>query len=123
MYKVDYYRRPNRRMPADEWIKDQDKPIRVSIYGKITDLSNEGLNLLGTNTLRVIQGPDNGLYELRNVSLNWRIGVYHDKRYNSFVLLYGWRHDKNHKQELEGEIEKARQYLHEYLEMEKRRYG
>jgi hypothetical protein len=90
----------------------------VSIYGKKDDLSKEGLNLLGTNALLPIQGKDKGFYELRNVSLNWRIGIYHDRRDDSFVLLHGWHHDQSHEKEHEREIEKARQYLHEYLKLE-----
>jgi len=124
MYRVDYFQRLNGRKPAEEWIKAQSSILRVSIFAKIKDLKNEGINLLGNNVLHRITGAEPGMYELRNVGLNWRIGVYHDKRNESFILLHGWRHDKSHKKErLVGEIEKARQYLAEYLKMEQRRYG
>jgi hypothetical protein len=116
--KIIYFTRVNGRQPAREWIKDQDKKIKASIFGKIDDLSKEGLSLLDTNALVAMRRPP-GLYELRNVSLNWRIGVYYDMRYNAFVLLSGWHHDQNHEKEHQKEIDKARGYLREYLQLEK----
>jgi hypothetical protein len=120
MYRIIDYERPNKRKPAYDWIKEQDKNVRISIAGKREDLAKEGITLLNTNALLPIQGEDKGFYELRNVGLNWLIGVYHDLKHNAFVFLYGWHHDKNHPKKHEREIEKARSYLHEYREMEQR---
>jgi|WetSurMetagenome_2_1015567.scaffolds.fasta_scaffold110706_3 hypothetical protein len=119
MNVVIYYEMPDGGKPARDWINKQDKPVRVSIYGKKDDLAKEGLALLHTKALDIIQGPDKGLYELRSVSMNWRIGVYHDKAREIFILLHGWHHDANHEKEHNREIDRARSYLREYLKMER----
>jgi hypothetical protein len=123
MYNIIYFKHVNGKEPARDWIKSRDGSIRPNIYRKIEDLKKEGLNLLGTNSLDTISGDDADFYELRNITLNWRIGFYYNREYKSFVLLHGWRHDENHESEHQREIEKARKYLHEYLSLEQRRYG
>lgn len=111
MFRIIYYQRKNGREPAREWIRAQDGSIRPDINARIADLSENGLGLLGTKSLSIIEGDDNGFYELRNRTLNWRLGIYHDLKRDAFVLLHGWRHTKK----LQSEILKAREFLHDYL--------
>lgn len=119
MHKVIYFKRLNGDQPAREWIKSQDNRIRPNIYRKIEDLSDQGINLLNTNVLDIIKGPDKGLYELRNRGLGWRLAVYYHQKYDTFVILHGWRKDNSYKKE----IGKARSLLHEYIKMEQEKYG
>jgi hypothetical protein len=123
VYKIKYFTRPDGEQPARKWIKSRDGSIRPNIYKKLGILETEGLARLGTNFLDVISGPDRNFYELRNTSLNWRIGFYYNEKQKTFWLLHGWSHDENHKEEHQKEIEKARGYLHEYLAMEKLNNG
>ncbi len=62
----------------------------------------------------IISGPDKGFYELRNRALGWRIAVYYNQKYDTFVLIHGWHKDNNYKLE----IKKARDLLYEYFKME-----
>jgi len=119
VFRIVYYRRQDGSEPAREWIKSRDNSIRPNIYRKLADLADEGLNLLNTNILDVIEGPDKGLYELRNRGLGWRLAVYHDHAAGVFVVLHGWHKDKNFRLE----IGKARSVLHEYLETEADKHG
>jgi hypothetical protein len=116
--KIVYFERVSGRKPILDWIRKQDKPVRVNIYGKLEDLSREGLGLLDTKAMDIIHGQDKGLYELRSISLNWRIGTYYSKVKDTFILLHGWHHDESHEQEHQKDIQKTRDYLHEYLQME-----
>jgi hypothetical protein len=114
MKALVYFERFNGEKPFCKWLHQQDQSIRPSVFKKLEIIKREGLNLLGTNSLQPISGQEQHFYELRNVTLNWRIGLYYESKSEIFVLLHGWRHDKIfHK-----EIERARHYLHEYLESE-----
>jgi hypothetical protein len=123
MYRIEYFKRLNGEEPARSWINSRDGSIRPNIFKKLETLEKEGLARLGSNFLNVITGPDKNLYELRNTTLNWRIGFYYDEILDIFLLLHGWSHDENHEKEHKKEIEKTRGYLHEYLAMEKRYNG
>jgi hypothetical protein len=114
MNKVIYYERPDGEKPARDWISAQDNSIKPNIYRKIEDLKSNGLDLLNTRAMDRISGPDNGFYELRNRALGWRIALYFNMKYQTFVLLYGWHKDNNFKKE----IARARDLLHEYLKWE-----
>jgi hypothetical protein len=114
MNSIIYYQRPDGSQPARDWINAQDNSIKPNIRRKLEDLRNNGTDLLNTNSMDIISGPDRGFYELRNRALGWRIAVYHNIKYNSFVLLHGWKKDNNY----EREIEKARNLLREYLKWE-----
>lgn len=114
MYQVIPYTRPNGEQPARDWINAQDNSIKPNIRRKLDDLRKYGTDLIKTNAMDVIAGADNGLYELRNRALGWRIAVYHNLKYQTFILLHGWHKDNNY----EREIERARYLLHEYLRWE-----
>jgi hypothetical protein len=114
MSKTIYYERPNGEKPAREWLCAQDNSVRPNIFRKLDDLRIKGLDLLKTHAMDLISGPDNGFYELRNRALGWRLAIYYNQKYDTFVLLHGWHKDKNY----EREIGKARVLLHEYFKME-----
>jgi hypothetical protein len=115
MYRIEFFMKLNGEEPALIWINSRDGSIRPNIYQRIETLKKEGLNLLNTNSLDTIKGDDPDFYELRNLTKKWRLGLYFDEGENTFVLLHGWKHDEQHPREQQKEIEKARQYLHEYL--------
>ncbi len=110
-YRVIYYTRPSGRQPVAEWRDEQPKDVKANIDAKIGKLAGHGLVLLGTEMLDKLSG-DSDLYELRNVGLGWRIAVYFDRAINTFVLLYGF---KKQKQVQQQDIEQARRLLYEYL--------
>jgi hypothetical protein len=112
LFKVIYYVRPNGRIPIKEWRDAQPFNIRANIDAKVRKLAENGLVLLGTAMLDNISGSDEDLYELRNVTLKWRIAVYFDRPINTFVLLHGWRKQQRMQ---ERDIVQARRFLHEYL--------
>ncbi len=114
IYKVIAYERPDGKQPARDWIVAQDNSIKPNIHRKLDDLRRNGPDILKTKSMDVIAGPDNGFYELRNSALGWRIAVYHNLKYQTFILLHGWHKDNNY----EREIQKSRELLHEYLKWE-----
>lgn len=117
-YRIVYFKRSNGEMPASEWIKKRDGSVRANVRKRLEVLQKEGLNLKGTKSLVPLSG-DTNFYELRNLTFKWRIGLYYDPIFLTFVLFHGWNHDENHEEEHQKEIEKARAYLYEYLTMEK----
>jgi hypothetical protein len=112
LYKVVYYVRPNGKSPVAEWRDEQQRAIKADISAKLVKLAQNGLILLNTKVLDNISGIDNDLYELRGVTLKWRIAVYFDRSISTFVLLYGWRKQQRVQ---ERDIERARRFLREYL--------
>lgn len=113
MWQVEYYTRRGGRQPVVGWLDDlghSDIQSRTVISDKITNLSEYGLELLGTEMLKVIVGNDKDFYELRGGKC--RIGTYFDRLRNTFVLLHGWRKKA---QRENREIEQARSFLREYL--------
>lgn len=115
MWKVIYFTRANEWQPAAQWRAEQSKDIKSNIDVKIAKLEEYGLELLNTKMLDKISG-DADLYELRNVGKGWRIATYFDRNINTFVLLHGW---KKQKQTQPQDIQQARHYLQEYLSMRK----
>ena len=112
LYKVDYFTRPNGRSPVVEWRDEQQRDIKADINAKVMKLAQNGLILLNTKVLDNISGIDDDLYELRGVTLKWRIAVYFDRSISTFVLLCGWRKQQRVQ---ERDIERAHRFLHEYL--------
>jgi hypothetical protein len=111
MSAIIYFKRPAGEKPVRDWLKAQDNSIKPNIYRKIDDLRNNGLDLLKTQVMDIISGPDHGFYELRNRGLGWRLAVFFDQKIDTFFLLHGWHKDNNY----EREIKKARELLHKYL--------
>ncbi len=89
----------------------QSKKNRANIDAKIAKLRQHGLKLLRTEMLEKISGHDD-LYELRNRGLGWRIGLYFDRDNATFVLLCGWKKQKDTQPD---DIAQARRCLDEYL--------
>ncbi len=110
-HKVVYYTKPSGRQPVAKWRDKRSKRVRADIDAKIRKLSERGLGLFGSEMFDKLSG-DSDFYELRNVSLGWRIAVYFDKAINTFVLLYGFRKQKPVQQQ---DVEQARRLLYEYL--------
>jgi hypothetical protein len=121
MYNIIYFKRNNGYEPARAWIEKRDNSIKPNIYKKIDMLNKYGPEIFDTKSIDSISGCDSDFYELKNRRLNWRLGFYYNRINNAFVLLHGWKHYDNHEEEHQREIEKARQYLHEYLESENRK--
>jgi phage-related protein len=115
MYKVVYYIRPDGTAPVRDWIAGLDNTIHPSIRAKIERLKEHGPKLKGTNSFEYIPGPDNELWELRDVGWGWRIVTYHDLNAGKFVLLHGFRKKKQKKQQADFTL--ARKLLHEYQEL------
>jgi hypothetical protein len=69
MSAIIFYKRPDGKKPARDWLNVQDNSIKPNIYRKLDDLKSNGLDLVNTNAMDVISGPDNGFYELRNRGL------------------------------------------------------
>ena len=115
LYRVVYYVRPDGTSPVRDWIANQDNSIRPNIRAKIEWLRKNGPKVEGTKSFEHIPGPDNGLWELRNVGLGWRIVTHHDLDEGRFVLLYGFR--KKKKKVQRSDFAMARRLLHEYQEL------
>ena len=110
-YRVIYYTRPSGRQPVAKWRDKRSKRVRADIDAKRGKLAERGLGLLKTEMLDKLSG-DSDFYELRNVGLGWRIAVYFDRAINTFVLLYGF---KKQKQVQQQDIEQARRLLYDYI--------
>lgn len=112
-YKVIYFTKPSGRQPVARWRDTRSKRARADIDAKRRKLEERGLGLLKSEMLDKLSG-DSDFYELRNVSLKWRIAVYFDRAINTFVLLHGFRKQKRVQQQ---DVEQARRLLYEYLAM------
>ncbi len=110
-HKVIYYTKLSGRQPVAKWRDKQSKRVRADIDAKRRKLGERGLGLLKTEMFDKLSG-DSDFYELRNVSLGWRIAVYFDRAINTFVLLYGFRKQKAVQLQ---DIKQARRLLYEYL--------
>ena len=110
-HKVIYYTKPSGRQPVAKWRDKRSKRVRADIDAKRRKLAERGLGLLKTGMFDKLSG-DSDFYELRNVSLGWRIAVYFDRAINTFVLLYGFRKQKPVQLQ---DIQQARRLLYEYL--------
>jgi len=110
LYATEYFERPNGKQPAKEWLDRLPVKHQGPVYDVIGRLEDHGLDLLGTNMLRRIEGSGPNFYELRRGQC--RVTVYHDITRNAFVLLHGFL-KKRRRERLE--IDKARALLREYL--------
>lgn len=112
LWPIEYYIRINGRIPVAEWLggRELDKNSKAVILAKIEKLGECGLELLGTEMMTPIKNKDRDLYEL--VSQKQRIAVYFDRKRATFILLHGW---KKQKQRQPQDIEQARRLLREYL--------
>jgi putative component of toxin-antitoxin plasmid stabilization module len=111
MYQYIYYTRNNGRQPAVIFRDKQPVNIRADIDAKVRKLRENGVDVLINTAMVDWLGPK-ALYELRNRELGWRIAFYFDNEINTFVLLCGWKKQRNLQP---SDIEKARRYLTEYL--------
>jgi putative component of toxin-antitoxin plasmid stabilization module len=110
-HKVIYYTKPSGQQPVAKWRDKREKHVRADIDAKRRKLEERGLGLLKTEMFDKLSG-DSDFYELRNVSLGWRIAVYFDRNINTFVLLHGFKKQKSVQPQ---DIEQARRLLYEYL--------
>ena len=110
MYAYDYYTTANGAQPLRAWLDSLPMKEWAVISAKIEKLGQEGLKLLQTNMMKTIQNSDPVFYELIGGQI--RVGVYFDKERNLFLLLNGWRKQK---QRQPKEIHKAYLNLIEYL--------
>jgi len=110
MWRIEYYTEPNGRQPVAEWLDKFNKRIRNFILDKIDLLGLHGLALLNTNMMRPLKGYERKFYEIKYS--NYRIVLYHDTARQVFVLLHGFK--KERQRELK-EIKTAYSRLRKYF--------
>jgi hypothetical protein len=109
LYNIEYFRRLNGRVPAQEWLDKQEYSISAGFLAKFRMAEAEGLNLLKTKALEKIIGQPN-LYEIKYRS--YRIITYFDKSIDTFLMLNGFKKQKmNEKMEIERGIKLMNEYL------------
>ncbi|OGO19968.1 MAG: hypothetical protein A2Z15_06465 [Chloroflexi bacterium RBG_16_50_11] len=111
MYDCIYYTRPTGRQPAVKFRDEQPANIRAEIDAKIRKLQENGVDILLKTSMVKWLGPK-ALYELRNRQLGWRIAFYVDKLINKYILLYGWKKQRDSQP---SDVKQARVLLDEYL--------
>ena len=111
MYSYKYYTRPNGRQPVVTFIDNLPKNIRADIMAKVRKLRENGVDVLINTAMVDWLGPKE-LYELRNRELGWRVAFYFDRGINTFVLLCGFKKQRDLQP---SDVEQARRYLKEYL--------
>ena len=111
MYRCIYYTRPNGRQPAVKFRDKQPTSTKADIDAKVRKLRDNGVDKL-IKTEMVDWLGYNDLYELRNRRPGWRIAFYFDRKIDTFVLLCGFKKQKDLQP---SDINKARNYLDEYL--------
>lgn len=111
MYNYIYYTRHNGRQPAVKFRDRQPKNVKADIDAKVNKLREKGVDVL-INTNMVDWLGTKGLYELRNRGLGWRIAFYFDRDIDTFVLLCGFKKQRDLQP---SDVEQARRYLTEYL--------
>jgi len=121
VWQVEYYKRPNGREPAKDWIyQRENNSIRPSIHARIDRLKKEGLSLLeNNNILEPIREKPGGkivanFFELKHTGkIKWRLPVYYNQTEKIFVLISeGWRKSKPIQKQ---DADKALRLLAEYL--------
>ncbi len=110
MWVIERYTRRGGRQPVVEWLGRLNIQQRSVIINKMKKLSDYGLLLLGTDSLKAISGDDKDLYEIRGGQC--RVADYYDRQRNTFVLLHAWLKKKSTQ---EQDIEQTRRMLQEYL--------
>lgn len=111
MYHCIYYTRPNGRQPAAIFRDRQPANIRNNIDAKVRKLGEYGIDVLIRTEMANWLGYKD-LYELRNRRPGWRIAFYFDRDINTFVLLCGFKKQRDLQP---SDINQARRYLTEYL--------
>ena len=111
MYNYIYYTRPNGRQPAVNFRDKQPKNIKADIDAKVRKLREYGVDKLIRTAMVEWLGPK-ALYELRNRELGWRIAFYFDRGINTYILLCGFKKQKDLQP---SDISQAQRYMNEYL--------
>ena len=111
MCQYIYYTKHNGRQPAAIFMDRQPVNIRADIDAKVRKLRENGVDVLINTAMVGLLGPKE-LYELRNRGLGWRVAFYFDRGINTFVLLCGFKKQRNLQP---SDVEQARRYLKEYL--------
>jgi phage-related protein len=112
LWEIEYYTRPNGNQPVALWLEQLSIDYRKVIEAKIVALAQYGTQLLDTKVLKLIRGSDNDFYELRGGRC--RVAVFHSGIARRFVLLHGFIKTRDNERR---EISRARDMLHEYLQM------
>ena len=112
LYGKVYFTKSNGRKPFIEWREKQEKSIKADVDARINKLLERGFDLLHNKMLVILSVRDD-LYELRNVSMGWRVSIYYDKSINTFVVLDGFKKPSKKKQQ--QNIKRALTLMYEYL--------
>jgi len=111
MYEYIYYTKRSGRQPAVIFRDRQPVNIRADIDAKLRKLRENGVDVLINTAMVGWLGPKE-LYELRNRELGWRVAFYFDRGINTFVLLCGFKKQRDLQPR---DVEQARRYLKEYI--------
>jgi len=109
MWRIEYYEESSGRQPVAEWLDSLNKKTREYLRDKAVRLQQNGLLLLDTNMMRQIKGYSGDFYEIKYS--NYRIALYHDTMKGTFVLLHGF---KKERQRESREIQTAYSRLRDY---------
>jgi len=111
MCQCIYYTKNNGHSPAATFRDKRPKNIKADIDAKVRKLQEYGVNKLINTAMVSWLGPKD-LYELRNRGLGWRIAFYFDHENYVYVLLCGFKKQKDLQS---SDIQQARRYLKDYL--------
>jgi len=100
MTQLDYYKDVHGRKPAREWIEDvTNASIKSSIRSRLDTLIEYDIDsLINRDIVEIIKCKPKikGLYELKHKRPGgWRLAFYHDKDIDKYILLCGFRKQKD----------------------------
>ena len=118
MTRAIYYEDERGRKPAKEWVNDvKNASIKPIIRKRIETLEEGQLDsLIEREIVEIIRCKANikGLYELKHKRpTGWRLAFYHDKSNDKYVLLCGFRKQKDSQK---GDIALACKFAMDYIE-------
>ena len=92
VWHIEYYRESSGRQPVAEWLDGLEEKIGAYIQDKVVRLQQNGLMLLNTSMMKPIKGYGGNFYELKYG--NYRIALYYETASNTFVLLHGFKKER-----------------------------
>ena len=113
IFDIVFYKKPNGRIPVQEFLYSLDPKLRAKAFRDIELLHTMG-NELTEPYIKHIKGKENkGLYELRIKFSNDIARIFYFTYYhNKYVLLHGFI--KKTMETPKKEIDRARKYMEDY---------
>ena len=98
MQLVKHYTTPSGKQPVAKWLNGRSlsEIDRADIENKIQRLREDGFDLCINKMLLKIAGSEPVFYELK--SGNYRIATYYDKECKAFILLHGFKKERQREQ-------------------------